>query len=166
MAAYNLIATTTVGSGGAASIAFSSIPQTYTDLKLVVSARNTVAANIILASFNGSTADFTARILSGNGSSASSSVPTSRAVAFLQLNTDTASVFSNSEIYIPNYSGSTFKSFSSDSVRENNATGATLVLLAGLWSNTAAISSIALTLTDSGNFMQYSSASLYGIKNS
>jgi hypothetical protein len=44
-ATYKLIETVTVGSGGAANIEFTSIPQTYTDLKLVISGKNDKCCN-------------------------------------------------------------------------------------------------------------------------
>ena len=165
MAAYNLIATTTVGSGGASTIVFSSIPQTFTDLKVVLSGRATIADNAVQGAFNGSTSNFANRILFGNGASAASNTPANNTVMYQNFSTETASVFANSELYIPNYTGSANQAFYSDSVQENNATTSYQVLLAGLWSQTAAITSIGLSVT-SGNFAQYSSASLYGIKNS
>ena len=166
MAAYNLIATTTVDSpSGASSIVFLSIPQTYTDLKLVLSGRATIADNAVQGAFNGSTSNFSNRILFGNGASAASNTPANNTVMYQNFSTETASVFANSELYIPNYTGSTNKAFYSDSVQENNATTSYQVLLAGLWSQTAAITSIGLSIT-SGSFAQYSSASLYGIKSS
>jgi hypothetical protein len=70
-------------------------------------------------------------------------------------------------MYIPNYAGSTNKSFSTESATENNGTGADLVMRAHLWSNTAAITSIKLFAANgSGNFGQYSTAVLYGISKS
>lgn len=167
---YKLIETVTVGSGGAASIEFTSIPQTYTDLQLVVSGRSTgavVAANISMT-FNGSATGYSTRNVWGNGSvvqndsSSTSFIYGSVAVSGASA---TASVFGNSSFYIPNYAGSTNKSVSMDFVTENNATTAYNVLVAGFWSNTAAITQITMVL-NSGNFAQYSSASLYGIKNS
>ena len=162
MAAYNLIATTTVDSpSGASSIEFASIPQTYTDLLIVHSTR-TNRANIgdwLLFSFNGSTASFTERDLYGTGSAAVSSSSTPRYNA-------TASVFGNGVVYIPNYTSSNYKSYSADAVGENNATASLQVLIAGLWSNTAAITSITITPGSASTLSQYSSASLYGIKNS
>ena len=109
MAAYNLIATTTVGSGGAASIDFTSIPQTYTDLLLVMSIRTSRAsvADYAAVSFNSSTSSFSLRVLSGDGSAASSasytSSPDSRIVGQVVGNSSTASVFSNGSLYIPNF---------------------------------------------------------------
>jgi hypothetical protein len=77
----------------------------------------------------------------------------------------TASTFGNGEVYIPNYAGSTNKSMSADGVSENNGTEAYTDLIANLWSNTSAITSI-LLYPDSGTWQQYSTATLYGIKNS
>ena len=162
---YKLIETVTASAGTASSIAFSSIPQTYTDLKLVLSGRSTIVDNAVSGAFNGSTSNFTNRILYGSGSSPVSNTPGNNTVCYLNLSSETASIFANSEIYIPNYTGSSNKSFYSDSAQENNATTSYQIMLAGLWSQTAAITSITLTIA-AGNFAQHTSASLYGIKNS
>jgi hypothetical protein len=81
------------------------------------------------------------------------------------MSTDTANTFGNTDIYIPNYAGSANKSVSVDTVEENNGTTARALLGAILWSNTAAITALGLTPV-SGSFVQYSTATLYGIKNS
>jgi hypothetical protein len=75
----------------------------------------------------------------------------------------TANTFGNSSIYIPNYSGATNKSYSADGVNETNATQAFQELDASLWSNTASITQVTLSV-ENGNFVQYSSATLYGVK--
>jgi hypothetical protein len=76
---------------------------------------------------------------------------------------NTASTFSNIEIYIPNYAGSTNKSFSIDAVGENNATAAYAGLVAGLWSTSSAITAISIASTTL--FAEFSTATLYGISN-
>ena len=157
-----LVSTVTVGAGGATSIAFTGIPQTGTDLLIRISSRNSGGVNAALISFNSSTTGFSARRLFGSGSTVSSNTYTDNRGFYTSFSTDTAGTFGNCEIYIPNYSGSTNKSYSSDSVSENNAAAAYQALIAGLWSNTAAITSISLYPT-SGNFDQYSTASLYTI---
>ena len=166
-AARYFIASTTVGAGGAASVTFSSIPSTYTDLCVKFSARDnsSYVANNIALSFNGSTASFSVRNLYGNGSSALSGTASNQAGLAAAANA-TASTFSNSEFYIPNYAGSTNKSYSGDTVSENNATEAYDWFNAGLWSNTAAITSITITAGSSATFQNYSNFYLYGIKNS
>jgi hypothetical protein len=160
--------TVTVGSGGAANIEFTSIPATYTDLKIVVSARATINSGALGIYFNGTTSGYSWRRLIGDGSSAFSdstaSYPNLRAIG-TNPSTYTASTFANTEIYIPNYAGNTNKSVSVDAVNENNATAAETSFLAGLWSNTAAITSVTL-IPNSDNFAQYSTASLYGISKS
>ena len=166
------IASTTVGSGGAASIDFSSIPATYTDLQVLVSARSsTTGGNAWVAlklRFNSSTSGYTDRAVAGNGSTTFSFANTYGNFGFLgdiDMSDNTASTFGSVSLYCPNYAGSQNKSYSSDSVQENNATSAQSDLVAGLWSDTAAITSINLTL-NTGNFVQHSTATLYGIKNS
>ena len=165
---YQLISSVTVGSGGASSIAFSSIPSTYTDLLLKVSLRADTVNNVwCKVALNSSSTSFSARHLQGNGASASSYSFTDNSTFFLiDQTTDTASTFGNAEMYIPNYAGSTYKSMSIDTVNENNGTTAYSGLTGYLWSNTAAINAITLSTQTSGGFAQYSTAYLYGIKNS
>jgi hypothetical protein len=166
---YELISKVTVGAGGTADITFSSIPSTYTDLLVKVSARNTASTAIdVLISFNGTTTTYSDKILYGSGSAAGSVSDTGASGIYGVLNTistNTASTFSNCEFYIPNYASSNNKSVSIDSVNENNATGAYSYLTAGLWASSSAITSIKIA-PSSNNFAQYSTARLYGIKNS
>ena len=161
MATYIKIASVEVGAGGASSIDFSSIPATYTDLILKFTARADSGLTGVYIAFNGSSSSFSGKYLEGNGSSAGSG-SLARYVGTESASTSTANTFSNGEIYIPNYAGSQYKSFSADDVSENNGTTAYATLNAGLWSNTAVINQITLTITGH-NFVQYSTATLYGI---
>lgn len=170
------LATVTVGSGGASSVTFSNIPQTYSDLVVKHSARmdSSSADGYTVLAINGNTStnNVTNRYVLGNGANASSINNTVFASAgFCSANNATASTFGNGEYYIPNYTGSTSKSISSDSVGENNGTTAYAGLIASLSSPTSAITSITLSGGNNStgataNFMQYSSFTLYGIKNS
>ena len=168
---YTLISSVTVGAGGASSIDFTSIPATYTDLLVKVSARSSrsLAYDNLNITFNSNTSSYSSRRIYGTGSATGSdSDPagtSSYYAALVDGNTSTSNTFANVEIYIPNAFGSNYKSISSDSVEEENASTAYVQLTAGLWSNSAAISSISLGCGH-GNFVQYSTAYLYGIKNS
>jgi hypothetical protein len=160
------IQTVTVGSGGAANITFSNIPQTYTDLQILVSARtgNSSVTDGLIVTPNGSTTGFSWRRLFGDGTGASSGSSTSNLeVGLINGATSTASTFANSSVYIPNYTGSTNKSFSGDSVSETNGTTSYQSFYATLWSNTAAITSLVLTTGSGQNFSQHTTATLYGI---
>ena len=163
---FELISSVTVASAQA-SIAFSSIPATYTDLCIKWSLITTSGTNNCSIAFNGSTANFSQRQLGGDGSSAYSASRSDNLNALLANGTGyTANVSASNEIYIPNYAGSSNKSFSSESATENNATGADLVIRAHLWSQTTAITSITLYAANAaGIFGQYSTAYLYGVKN-
>jgi hypothetical protein len=165
MATYIQIGSTvTVGAGGAANIEFTSIPATYTDLLVKVSARNTSTNDYFWIRFNGVSTNLSGRALAGEGSGTPSSF-TLEPYGRMNGSGTTGSTFAITDIYIPNYAGSTNKSLSTDSVSENNGTTAFAVLHAGLWSNTAAITTITLVPTGN-NFAQYSTASLYGISKS
>jgi len=154
-----------------ATIVFSSIPASYTDLCIKMSARSTSEINStikwaeIILQPNGSGSNLSARSLLGYWSgSAETTASNTDAITggFASGNTTTSNTFSNVEIYIPNYAGSTNKSWSIDSVTEHNGNEALRWISANLWSQTTAISSITLDMTQ-GDFAQYSSATLYGI---
>ncbi len=165
---YDAIATTEVGSGGTASIEFTSIPQTYTDLKIVVSGRSTGTGGFdsLRVFFNGNTANFTVRELRRSGSSSLDSYAIGYAQAgYVTETTVGTSIFSNGEIYIPRYTSGYYKTSLADNDAENNSASGMVILSARLWSNTDAITSITVKPND-GSFVQYTSASLYGIKNS
>ena len=150
----------------ATSVTFANIPQSgYTDLKVDFSIRTDKSAaneNVFL-SFNGSTANFSARWFYGGGTGGVGSSTTGRIAGFGNGNTATSNTFGSSTIYIPNYTSSSNKSYSGDAVLEDNNNVAYDGLIAGLWSNTAAITSITLTPETGPNFLQYSTFSLYGL---
>lgn len=165
MATYSLISSVTLSSAGT-QIEFTSIPNTYTDLVLKHSMRTSGDTRL---RFNGSTSSYSERLLYGQGASAASASNGGSGGwlewAALANNPVGTSIFGNSEIYIPNYAGSNNKSSLSDNITENSsATGNNIYLDAGLWANSAAITSI-LIYASSGTFAQYSSAYLYGISN-
>lgn len=164
---FELIASSTVGAGGAASIDFTSISGSYTDLILKVSARsNTARASngyYYQMTINGATTNQSTRYINGNGSAASSG-SFSRLFGYVAPSDYTTSTFSSDDWYFPNYAGSTNKSVSGDFTNENNATLSDMNLLAGLWSQTAAITSISIAPAG-GSFVQYTTAYLYGVKN-
>jgi large repetitive protein len=168
MATMTAIQTITVGAGGSASILFSSIPSTYNDLCIKASFRTDatpgVAVQNLNAQFNGNTAVvYSEKGLGGNGSAAYSQQYTRNLVGVGLGNSanSTASTFGNTEIYIPDYNSQNFKSTSADGVSENNATASWVEMDAGLFSSTSAITSI--TLTSGGNFVQYSTFTVYGV---
>ena len=155
----------------AASVTFANIPQTgYTDLKIVLSTRTTdTTANdstAIALQFNGDTAsNYSRRTLYGDGGAVGSTnaTTTSMRIGFTTTNGDTANTFGSAEFYVPNYTGSAQKSVSADAVTEANvAQYIYSALNAGLWTGTAAITSITV-LTPSFSFLQYSTFSLYGL---
>jgi len=164
---FELIASSTVGSGGAASIDFTSIPSTYTDLCVKVSARSTSAQpqENLMIELNGSSANFTRRALEGDGGTAYSYSGSTGMVGYVVGNGATSNTFNNADIYIPNYASSNYKSISTDDVQEGNTATIYMQMTAVLWSSTAAITSLTLK-PSTNNFVQYSTAYLFGIKSS
>jgi hypothetical protein len=168
------LATVTVGAGGIASVSFSNIPQTYTDLKLVVSARSTrnnatyPVDNLNIA-FNGASAGVSVAQRSlytyeATGSQIIASGNDTYLNNFMiKADGGTASTFSNGEVYVSNYTSSNVKPISMDSVAENNSTKAWLMFNAGVSLITAPITSIQMYAL-SGDLVQHSTFTLYGVK--
>ena len=167
------IYTQTVGAGGVSSITFNNIPQGFTDLKLVVSARasNSDFYSNAMMSFNGNTdLLFTDTIMYANGTTvtaASNSYGAGAVVlsGYVSAATSTANTFGIINAYIPSYTSGNFKQIILDSVAENNNAANYLISAsAALWRNTSPITS--LTINSGGNnFVQYSTFTLYGISN-
>jgi hypothetical protein len=155
-----LIETKTLGTA-AASIEFTSIPQTFTDLVLMTSLRASTATNDAGLIINGSDANQSQTQLQGTGSAVSTSAITFD-IFLICSSSDTANTFSNSTHYFFNYTGNTTKTFSVDSVSENNATQAFQRIITGFNNSTAAITSVSM-YPASGNFVVGSTVSLYGI---
>lgn len=167
---FELISSVTVGSGGAASIDFTSIPATYTDLCLKLSIRSNVAGSNETAGIrfnNDSGANYGYKRLYATGSAAGSDSPGSNYIwgGYVDWDGATANTFGNAESYIPNYAGSTYKSVSSDGVSENNSSTAYMSLHANIWNSTSAINAIKILPINGTLWNQYSTAYLYGVKN-
>lgn len=165
---YTLISSNVLSSS-AASVTFSSIPATYTDLIIKTSLRQNAAGtqdSFLITTINGTTG-FTNTWLRGSGSSVISLrnlVGTASYVGQIPGATATSNTFDNTEIYIPSYTVSQNKPFSTFSVQENNQAEAYMGTTAGLWSNTAAITSITFS-ANGQSFVSGSSFYLYGISN-
>lgn len=164
---YTLIASSTVGSSGASSITFSSIPSTFTDLVIKISTK--CSFDWLLCEFNNSGGTSYDQVyIRGDGSGVLSGTQNDKPAAYATITGQnvTAHTFGNAELYIPNYTSSTKKSISGDGVSSANQSAAYLYLTSSLWNDTAAITQIKLTKSDAGNFDQYSTFYLYGISNS
>jgi hypothetical protein len=153
----------------AASIEFTSIPQTFTDLVVVISARSTKvgSADDLTLVVNSITSGYSGRGLEGTGSTVASFLNDAAGNKFkflcpISAANNTANTFSSNTINIPNYAGATNKSFSFENVTENNASTAFQSICAGLLSNTAAITMLTFD-PDAGDLVAGSTISLYGI---
>jgi len=158
-ATYEPIATTTL-SGTASAISFSSISNTYTDLRLILVPVMTAAANLYLR-FNSDTGtNYSYTYVYGDGAAAGSGRLTSfsRIQPYVGLSTTPTLV----EIDIFSYAGSTNKSVLMRQSRDLNGSGSTNSLV-GLWRNTTAITTVNLDLSTS-TFASGTTATLYGIK--
>ena len=153
-----------------ATIDFSSIPQGYTDLVLVLSSRDSISGASPgqgAIRFNGDSGNnYSRRFLRGNGSTVDSSSSTGVSAIILRVmqpNGATANVFGSMTMYIPNYTGSNYKSLSIDNITENNATEAHAELNAGIWNSTSAITSMSILSASGASMLTNSTFTLYGV---
>jgi hypothetical protein len=168
---YTLISSNVLTSS-AASVTFSSIPGTYTDLVVRASVRSnrTDPQDSINLTFNGDASSvYSTTRFRGDGAGVTSNRTSGEAYALMAFGADgataTSNTFSNLELYIPSYTVSQNKPSSIFSVQEDNSTTAYIAATAPLWRNTSAITSIAF-VPAIGPFASGSSFYLYGIKNS
>jgi hypothetical protein len=169
MATYTLISSNVLASS-AASVTFSSIPATYTDLVLRISARTDSGSTFtVYVQPNATASGYSWIRLRGNGSAASSAAGTATRG---YLNSDsaddlnaTANTFGSMEFYLPSYTASQYKPASNFGVFETNATAANMSATAGLFSNNTAVSSLVIQSDSGVNFVSTSSFYLYGISN-
>ena len=160
---YTPIATTTLGSA-ATTVTFSSIPNTYTDLVIVCNMLNTSSTvRNVYVQFNGDTGtNYSKTVLYGNGSSAVSARDTnSSAIYSLAITAGNTTETANSIINIMNYANTTtYKT----AIGRYSVTSNSVAATVGLWRNTAAITSVVLTVDTSLNLAIGSTFTLYGIK--
>jgi hypothetical protein len=164
-----LISTITVGSGGSASMTFSSIPQTFTDLQLVISGRSQGGGfnPTLNLEINADTSvNYVSRDLVGSGSATGSNTRNSLPYFFIgnfSGASTAANTFGSTTVLLPNYTGSANKTISCESANEANDTQAFQTLVAGTFPRTTAITSLRVFDPGGGGFVQHSMASLYGI---
>jgi hypothetical protein len=155
---YFPIATTTLGSA-AASVTFSSIAGTYTDLVIVI---NGAYASSDDGSpglrFNSDTgSNYSETLIDGDGSSASSARDSNATSAILG---SMSATISTSIINVMNYANTT--TYKTSISRGNNSANRVRAYVA-LWRNTAAITSIQIITNGAINFATGSTFTLYGI---
>jgi hypothetical protein len=160
---YDNIATTTLSSA-TASITFSSIPATYTDLKVVLVGTFS-SVSYFEITFNGTTSGYSWTYLNGDGSTATSGRISSNTKWVPNFPTGAGSttipMLSITDIF--SYAGSTFKTGLMETSADLNGSGQ-VIRSVGLWQNTAAITSIKLEV-QTHNWNIGTIATLYGIKN-
>jgi hypothetical protein len=165
---YTLISSNVLASS-AASVTFSAIPSTYTDLVLRANVRSDLGdyADYVTLAINalGANADSQRTLYNSDGTVASGS----GMVTPITGNTATSNTFSNTEYYFSMYSNSsTKKPFSIFSNAENNSSTQYFapMVAASLTSSTAAITALTFRPAFGSNLVSGSSFYLYGIKNS
>jgi len=165
------IATTVVGSGGAANVEFTSIPSTYTHLQIRVLARSDRSAGVDIVSLrmnNDTGGNYADHLLYGDGSSAQTDRNTSASKINIQrLASDnlSASIFSGFVIDILDYANTNkYKTIRYLGGFDANGSGR-IGLGSGLWQSTSTITSLKFQgLEFSSNYKEFTTFALYGIK--
>jgi len=165
-ATYTLIETVTVTSGTPSTILFSAIPQTYDDLLIKMSMR-TNEAGVYYSDTDITLNSESSRRWNGfysvNNTPAGSATTAFNIIGPSTAGSTTANVFSNVEIYIPDYKSSNDKAVGSTGAQENDSNSNNgISCMSNKVVNGTAITSIELDPFN-GTLVTYSSASLYGI---
>lgn len=167
---FTIITSSTLLSSSA-SVTFSSIPATYTDLVLRCTTRDTINSYNYTIAVGGASGSYSETVIYAEtltpGATRTSNTDPFGTTSYLLGNAsgDTANTFGSAEMYFPNYTSSVNKPVSIVSFRERNiSNGLGFSLLAGLVRYTSAISSITIASAGS-SFAAGSSFYLYGVKN-
>jgi hypothetical protein len=170
---FESIATVTVGSGGAQTISFTSIPSTYQHLQirglLRTERTNSSSGDVAQLTFNSDTGNnYALHALSGDGSAASANADSSRAnILLYRTSTDnnSASIFGAFVVDILDYA-STTKTKTLRNFGGYDANGSGLIYVSsGLWNSTSAITSITIGPGGQSNDLdEYSTLALFGVK--
>ena len=162
-ATYEPIATTTLGSASA-TITFSSIPATYTDLRLVIIPLANSSPDDFYLRFNSDSAtNYSITTLYGSGSAAASNRATNATGILMTRGTQTqlsTPTLRTADIF--SYAGSTYKTVLTTESSDLNGSGTTVVNV-GLWRSTSAITTITLNRVGD-SFAAGTTATIYGIK--
>ena len=160
---FESIQTITAGSA-VASIEFTSIPQTYTHLQIRGIAKSTATDDTFMQVNSDTAANYSWHMLRGSGGAASSYAVANANKMWTGYGMDNASIFRSSIIDILDYANTNkFKTFRSSSGMDTNTSTGWVEFVSGNWRSTSAITSIKL-FPNSGNYAQYSSFALYGVK--
>jgi len=159
---YDAIATQTLASS-ASSIIFSSIPSTYTDLRLTFSGARTGTGAYWVRFNNDSSVLYSQTVLYGDGASVSAGGQNNADLLEFSFFTtfNTIPIFTSIDLF--SYSGSTNKTVLMDLAKDNNGSGY-VGKYACLYRSTSAINRIDL-IAPTNNFAIGCTATLYGIKN-
>lgn len=164
---YESIQTYTVGAGGSSSITFSSIPNTWSHLQVRLFAKYTGVGYGYLRFNSDSGTNYSSHGINGNGVSSDPvgafAFTSSTAYYYTGAAGTKDTTFNVSVIDVLDYANTNkYKTARGLYAWDNNGTGY-VEFNSGAWRNTNAIDTITLT-SSVGNFSQYSSIALYGIK--
>jgi hypothetical protein len=162
-ATYEPIETQTLGTA-VADVFFTSIPQTYTDLVLIMTGGCAANAGIGYRFNADTTTNYSVTFLEGNGSAASSNRNSSQTFMRIGFNATWSTDLTNTAISnIQNYTNTTtFKTVLS---RVNGLTVGALGASVGLWRKTPeALTALTVLTSNGSNFLVGSTFTLYGIK--
>ena len=155
---YEKIATAT-GTGSSGVITFTSIPSTYTDLRIISNYSLTGSSANFLTFNNDSSALYSETNLDGDGASAGSSRRTSQTKIILLSNGTNRALHT---IDVFSYAGSTYKTSLITQSLDANGSG-TIRTTVGLYQSATAISRLDFTLGNPESFTTSSTFTLYGI---
>jgi len=153
---------------GVASYEFTSIPATYTDLMIMTSIRTNLSDTHegLELEFNSTNANRTDRRIYANITTAYTDTGSVMYAGRASAANNTANCFGSTLTYITNYTTTKVKMSHGFGGSQSNSTSKLMDIMVNAWNDTATITSIKIKPDSGGTIQQYSTADLYGIKNS
>jgi hypothetical protein len=149
------------------NVQFNTIPQTFQDLKLLVSARSSSSQDddSLYVKFNNTSTNYFSQVMFDNGSNVFGFRLTTGYAGVISADTTTAGIFSNSEVYISDYTNaSKHKSAVTLTTNEKNDANIRHDQAQIVWKDNTPITS--LVIDSVGTLLAGSTFYLYGINKS
>ena len=152
-------------SNNQSSVTFNSIPQSYDDLIVTINAKTSRGntSDLLSIRLNGNSSNQESGVIEGTNSGVTHYSLTTLQVATSPGASYATASFSDTQVYISDYTTNKGKSLSAEGVFGVDGVMGSAAFAGGHWDNAAAVTSIVVQNVNASNLLSGSTFSLYGV---